>query len=96
MMINLDLSATAFYEGGSLVQIDLRSPDDLRRGLSGRNHHAEYYLSLSRSPEQRYIKKLNKRQIGRMMTYTQYQNDEYLQLYIVIFLVLSAKKYLNK
>ncbi|PKY47317.1 hypothetical protein RhiirA4_462461 [Rhizophagus irregularis] len=35
-----DLSATAFYEGGSLVQIDLRSPDDLRRGLSGRNHHA--------------------------------------------------------
>ncbi|CAB4383292.1 unnamed protein product [Rhizophagus irregularis] len=40
MMINLDLSATAFYEGGSLVQIDLRSPDDLRRGLSGRNHHA--------------------------------------------------------
>ncbi|RGB39452.1 hypothetical protein C1646_811954 [Rhizophagus diaphanus] len=36
MMINLDLSATAFYEGGSLVQIDLRSPDDLRRGLSER------------------------------------------------------------
>ncbi|PKK67969.1 Piwi-domain-containing protein [Rhizophagus irregularis] len=43
MMINIDLSATAFYEGGRLVQIvakilELRSPDDLRRGLSEREH----------------------------------------------------------
>jgi hypothetical protein len=38
--VNLDISATAFYEGGSLVQIDLRSPGDLRRGLSERNHQA--------------------------------------------------------
>src|SRR6266498_3580763 len=42
MMINIDLSATAFYEGGPLVQLitkilGRRSPDDLRRGLSDRD-----------------------------------------------------------
>ncbi|KAG9290846.1 hypothetical protein G9A89_010995 [Geosiphon pyriformis] len=42
MMINLDLSATAFYEGGPLVTIVVkllgrRSPDDLRRGISDRD-----------------------------------------------------------
>ncbi|PKK68178.1 Piwi-domain-containing protein [Rhizophagus irregularis] len=39
MMINIDLSATTFYEGGPLIQmvakiLGLRSPNDLRRGLS--------------------------------------------------------------
>ncbi|RGB39104.1 Piwi domain-containing protein [Rhizophagus diaphanus] len=39
MMINIDLCATAFYEGGPLIQmvvkiLGLRSPNDLRRGLS--------------------------------------------------------------
>jgi eukaryotic translation initiation factor 2C len=39
MLINVDLSATAFYESGPLIQIvtkilGRRSPDDLRRGLS--------------------------------------------------------------
>ncbi|CAB5198298.1 unnamed protein product [Rhizophagus irregularis] len=43
MMINIDSSATTFYEGGPLIQmiakiLRLRSPDDLRRGLSERDH----------------------------------------------------------
>jgi hypothetical protein len=42
MMINIDLSATAFYEPGPLVQIvakilGFRSPNDLHRGLSDRD-----------------------------------------------------------
>ncbi|RIA87406.1 Piwi domain-containing protein [Glomus cerebriforme] len=42
MMINIDLSATAFYEAGPLVQmvtkiLGRRSPDDLRRGFSDRD-----------------------------------------------------------
>jgi hypothetical protein len=42
MMINIDLSATAFYEGGPLVQmvakiLGRRSPDDLHRGLGDRD-----------------------------------------------------------
>uniref|UniRef100_A0A1D1YXN1 Protein argonaute-3 n=1 Tax=Anthurium amnicola TaxID=1678845 RepID=A0A1D1YXN1_9ARAE len=42
MMINIDLSATAFYEGGPLVQLvtrilGYRTPDDLRRGISDRD-----------------------------------------------------------
>ncbi|PKY52662.1 Piwi-domain-containing protein [Rhizophagus irregularis] len=42
MMINIDSSATTFYEGGPLIQIiaqilRLRSLDDLRRGLSERD-----------------------------------------------------------
>uniref|UniRef100_A0A1D1XV91 Protein argonaute MEL1 n=1 Tax=Anthurium amnicola TaxID=1678845 RepID=A0A1D1XV91_9ARAE len=42
MMINIDLSATAFYEGGPLIQLvtkilDRRSPEDLRRGFSERD-----------------------------------------------------------
>ncbi|RIA95038.1 Piwi domain-containing protein [Glomus cerebriforme] len=42
MMINIDLSATAFYEAGPLVQmvtkiLGRRSPDDLRRGFSERD-----------------------------------------------------------
>jgi hypothetical protein len=42
MMINIDLSATAFYEGGPLVQLitkilGRRSPDDLRRGLTDKD-----------------------------------------------------------
>jgi hypothetical protein len=41
MMINIDLSATAFYDSGPLVNmvvrlLGLRSPDDLRRGLNDR------------------------------------------------------------
>ena len=45
MMINIDLSTTAFYESGPLIRmvaniLRLRSPDDLRRGLSERNHQA--------------------------------------------------------
>ncbi|CAB4399861.1 unnamed protein product [Rhizophagus irregularis] len=43
MMINIDLSSTAFYEGGPLIQmvariLGLRSPNDLRRGLSDKDH----------------------------------------------------------
>ncbi|PKY15738.1 Piwi-domain-containing protein [Rhizophagus irregularis] len=39
MMINIDSSATTFYEGGPLIQmivkiLGLRSPNDLRKGLS--------------------------------------------------------------
>src|SRR3954462_9639811 len=42
MMINVDLSATAFYQRGPLIQMVVkilgrRSPDDLRRGLSDRD-----------------------------------------------------------
>ncbi|GBB93582.1 hypothetical protein RclHR1_00220016 [Rhizophagus clarus] len=42
MMINIDLSATAFYEHGSLIHIvtkilGRRSPDDLQRGISDRD-----------------------------------------------------------
>jgi hypothetical protein len=42
MMINIDLSATAFYEGGSLIDmitkiLNKRNPDELRRGLSDRD-----------------------------------------------------------
>ncbi|CAG8451565.1 6557_t:CDS:10 [Ambispora gerdemannii] len=42
MMINVDVSATAFYEGGPLVPIVVkilggRSPDDLRRGIDERD-----------------------------------------------------------
>ncbi|CAG8640857.1 6105_t:CDS:10, partial [Ambispora gerdemannii] len=42
MMINVDLSATAFYESGNLVQMVVkilgrRSVDDLRRGLDGKD-----------------------------------------------------------
>ncbi|GBC00859.1 hypothetical protein RclHR1_00040010 [Rhizophagus clarus] len=42
MYLNIDLSATAFYEGGPLVQmitkiLGRRSPDDLHRGLSDRD-----------------------------------------------------------
>ncbi|CAG8587596.1 7850_t:CDS:10 [Ambispora gerdemannii] len=42
MMINIDVSATAFYEGGPLVPIVVkalgrRSPDDLRRGIDERD-----------------------------------------------------------
>src|SRR5687767_3629167 len=41
MLINIDLSATAFYEPGPLVQIvakmlGRRSPDDLQRGITDR------------------------------------------------------------
>ena len=41
MMINIDLSATAFYESGPLINIVVkllgrRSPDDLRRGINDR------------------------------------------------------------
>ncbi|KAF0528624.1 Piwi-domain-containing protein [Gigaspora margarita] len=41
MMINIDLSATAFYKSGNLVDtvvslVGCRSPDDLRRGLQER------------------------------------------------------------
>ncbi|GES89957.1 piwi domain-containing protein [Rhizophagus clarus] len=44
MMINVDLSASAFYESGQLIQVvakilGLRSPDDLRRGFSPNDHH---------------------------------------------------------
>jgi hypothetical protein len=40
-MINIDLSATAFYESGPLINIVVkllgrRSPDDLRRGINDR------------------------------------------------------------
>jgi len=43
MMINIDLSATVFYEHGSLVKLvtkilGKRSPDDLRRGLTNKEH----------------------------------------------------------
>ncbi|CAG8457935.1 8826_t:CDS:2 [Funneliformis mosseae] len=42
MMINVDVSATAFYESGSLVQmvvklLNKRHPDDLRRGIPDRD-----------------------------------------------------------
>lgn len=42
MMINIDLSATAFFEAGPLVQmvtkiLGRRSPDDLRRGLTDKD-----------------------------------------------------------
>src|SRR3954453_3426236 len=42
MMINIDLSATAFFEAGPLVQmvtkiLGKRTPDDLRRGLLERD-----------------------------------------------------------
>ncbi|CAG8607707.1 12234_t:CDS:10, partial [Ambispora gerdemannii] len=42
MHINIDLSATAFYEGGNLVtnvvkMLGKRSPDDLRRGINDRD-----------------------------------------------------------
>ncbi|CAG8654357.1 5692_t:CDS:10, partial [Ambispora leptoticha] len=42
MQINIDVSATAFYEGGELITIvvkalNKRSPDDLRRGLDDRD-----------------------------------------------------------
>uniref|UniRef100_A0A1D1YV71 Protein argonaute 1 n=1 Tax=Anthurium amnicola TaxID=1678845 RepID=A0A1D1YV71_9ARAE len=42
MMINIDLSATAFYEGGPLVQmvtkvLNKRNVDELRRGLNDRD-----------------------------------------------------------
>src|SRR5215216_3069032 len=42
MMINVDVSATAFYESGSLVQMVVkllgkRHPDDLRRGIPDRD-----------------------------------------------------------
>ncbi|CAG8466663.1 9415_t:CDS:10 [Ambispora leptoticha] len=42
MMINVDVSATAFYEGGPLVPIVVkilgrRNPDDLRRGIDERD-----------------------------------------------------------
>ncbi|CAB4400131.1 unnamed protein product [Rhizophagus irregularis] len=42
MMINIDLSATAFYEEGPLIRmvakiLDLRSPNDLRKGLSDKD-----------------------------------------------------------
>jgi hypothetical protein len=42
MMINIDLSATAFFEAGPLVQmvtkiLNKRTPDDLRRGLLDRD-----------------------------------------------------------
>ena len=42
MMINLDLSATAFFESGPLIQLvtkilGRRNPDDLRRGFAERD-----------------------------------------------------------
>ncbi|CAG8640305.1 9527_t:CDS:10, partial [Ambispora leptoticha] len=42
MQVNVDLSATAFYEGGSLIQIIVkilgrRSPNDLHRGINDRD-----------------------------------------------------------
>ena len=43
MMINVDLSATAFYEKGPLLQmvtkiLGRRTPDDLRRGVTGKDY----------------------------------------------------------
>jgi hypothetical protein len=42
MLINVDLSATAFYESGPLIQmitkiLGRRNPDDLRRGFSDKD-----------------------------------------------------------
>src|SRR6266498_1681793 len=43
MMINVDLSATTFYEKGPLLQmvtklLGRRTPDDLRRGVSDKDY----------------------------------------------------------
>ncbi|CAB4440013.1 unnamed protein product [Rhizophagus irregularis] len=123
MLINVDLSVTAFYESGPLTQmiakiLGFRSTDDLRRGFSeevtvsnidvGSYFQNQYnrrllypflpcvvvrrnqYLPIEVCdviPEQRYMRKLNRRQTDDMMNFarqnpnTRQQNFKMVSIY---------------